>query len=96
MDFCFCFCFLSGDMNSESQWVKRPSHNIMRSLMRRLAMLYFSPLTCLGTRSVWDTKTTKNVENVKKEVVIHYNCQSKPWLEIGLEVCLIHVKKVVV
>lgn len=26
-----------------------------------------------------------NIENVKKSAVIHYNGQSKPWLEIGLE-----------
>lgn len=26
-----------------------------------------------------------NIENVKKAAVIHYNGQSKPWLEIGFE-----------
>lgn len=26
-----------------------------------------------------------NLENVKKAAVIHYNGQSKPWLEIGFE-----------
>lgn len=26
-----------------------------------------------------------NIENVRKAAVIHYNGQSKPWLEIGFE-----------
>lgn len=30
-------------------------------------------------------QSNTNLENVKKAAVIHYNGQSKPWLEIGFE-----------